>query len=826
MKRVAAPGIVCVLLLGVLAFRVVRADRQLAASVGQPHRIEGSWTTEQEWIVANVLGAIFNMTAYARGERLASTRTIHVRDLGVAGQPDPPRFEVSEPSELAGAIEVIDHIWSPLTYSLVASRLLVGAPPSTCGQSDSDTAMLTALLDPRPDALIRQNDRLSSILQSDMRCGRAHVEAALLLGTLALREASGIFYDTRSIISRMTAHLAIALASGGADDVMKNLADAVLFTVVGRQRTAVDLLRRVEGRRRSDAVRAWVRALRLRNTSDWRLLTKPAGASVLERLELLRATNTALGGTESVALLESIRWPESPDASRIILQLNPTVRGGNLFAEVGLERELQEAAEVRRFFDPATVGSAEDVVRELNTEPAAGPVNPGREPSVSVIDWGTWAAQSQRHLMMNIVANERHLELGLGLKEQAREFRADARQRFGDLGLYPLAARYLTSDQAEYAATMAAAIEICRKRPDIVTEAVWKRLLEAPPFAKVPHDVPESAVWFNPFVPAGTAFQASGRAFAIQGRPRFTRSQVDELMARAPFARVLVGESLRQRYGEEPPIAPSKQAYGDLAAYDLTVAGRLARAVSRDPKAYVKQMEHVSRLSPDRLQDLAAYLADRGRNDDARRAYERWVAAARNEVAVSNAAWWLVRHYFETKQIAKAEALATRAADVHSYAGLVTRGDLDDWQGRIEEAERVYRTASERYDNPNELLAFHLRHGRDGAETESLIRRVFPDGMTRIAHATLAGPPAHGVRLDEVGVLGAKNGLRAGDIVVGVDGIRVANYAQYRAARGSSAHRLMRFILWRSGRYLEVPVRLRYGWVISRLRDYKPVEEH
>ncbi len=45
---------------------------------------------------------------------------------------------------------------------------------------------------------------------------------------------------------------------------------------------------------------------------------------------------------------------------------------------------------------------------------------------------------------------------------------------------------------------------------------------------------------------------------------------------------------------------------------------------------------------------------------------ERWLASARDEVGVSNAAWWFTRYNFKTDRLAKANALAARV-DVHSF---------------------------------------------------------------------------------------------------------------------------------------------------------------
>ena len=81
--------------------------------------------------------------------------------------------------------------------------------------------------------------------------------------------------------------------------------------------------------------------------------------------------------------------------------------------------------------------------------------------------------------------------------------------------------------------------------------------------------------------------------------------------------------------------------------------------------------------------------------------------------------------------------------------------------------------------------------------------------------------PNEGVWLIEVGDSGRRAGLRNYDIVVAVDGIRVANYKQYRAARGAGTAPEMLLTVWRQGgKYVEVRAPLRYGWPVSNLQDY------
>jgi hypothetical protein len=72
------------------------------------------------------------------------------------------------------------------------------------------------------------------------------------------------------------------------------------------------------------------------------------------------------------------------------------------------------------------------------------------------------------------------------------------------------------------------------------------------------------------------------------------------------------------------------------------------------------------------------------------------------------------------------------------------------------------------------------------------------------------------------GVVGNDEGLRPNGVIVAVDGIRVCNLAQYRAARGANAIESMRLTVWRQSKYMDTSPRLRYRWAVSSVKTYEP----
>ncbi len=815
MKRSTVLLLILLVLLVTGAATFARVQRSARRGAAQAQRDAGRfYPTEQLWIVKDVAGAIANMAA----SRARGSAAISARQVPNAGS-DLARFEVTASGHAPVAVAVTDHIWAPGAFVPVAAALM-GSPGAACAASDVDIA--DALVRPTLAIIQRENARVSARLREDMRCADAHAEAALIMGTLALRETASAFTDPRRLMSRMTAHLAIADAMGIApDNKVRRLDDTLLYTLVGRQRTALERLDAIDGAGPDDAARSWAHALRIRNTADWRLVADPRHATLLEQIELIRAVSTSLGDPRTLDFLDATHdLADVPDWGRIIMQGYPGVDAGNRFADAAVAMELREAMDARKDYVPAlAMDSPEALVNELKVEPSAGPV--AADGTVWVVDWPMWAAIAERHLVTTINARDTHLTNTLSAKEEGKAFRDQVAKTFAGLRLYPLLAITLAPTKEEARPGMAGSLRLIQTHPELVTHWMWKSVLAKETWSGLPVRIPPLDSWFAPAFPAGTIFEPNTRPWRAGPVLQFTPATIAPYRSAAPYAKPLCFVSLGKDY-EKATAGVLKQEFGEIAAFNLDAAKRIANALKDDPAAYAAAMEKVTELSPEHFDDLAEYSVAHGNLDAARSAYERWFTVGRDEVAIANSAEWMVRDYFLRHENAKATALANRAADVYSYGGLITRARLYDWSGDPGSAERYYRMAFERYDLPADLAGFYIRERRKGTAVDQVMWKVFPGGVTTIVMPSLIAAPKDGVSIEAAGLIGQQNGMRTGDIVIGVDGMRVQNLWQYRAAKAASLDPVVRYTVWRDLQYLEVPARLRYGWLDIRAKNYQP----
>ena len=153
------------------------------------------------------------------------------------------------------------------------ARAGADAGSATRESAAEDRQLLARLLDLRTTVLLREDEALSRALSARPLDASAHERAALLLGAFALRDAAGRSTDVRPALCRATAHLALrgCAARGSERGTAGRLAEALLVTLVGRERDALARLDALEAAAPTRELRAWARALRLRNTGDWRI---------------------------------------------------------------------------------------------------------------------------------------------------------------------------------------------------------------------------------------------------------------------------------------------------------------------------------------------------------------------------------------------------------------------------------------------------------------------------------------------------------------------------------------------------------------------------
>ena len=746
---------------------------------GKQAELRTSYRTEEAWVVTEVVRHVTELSAAAGapGRELTSP---------VASAPD-HRYE------LGGVqVDLSAAVWSPDAFAPLA-RALVGEPDPARPPLD----VHRTLVDLRAQQLVRQAADVDIHLRAHPRDAAGHEAAALVIAAFALREDAWRFTDVRVELNRLTARLAFANALRGGQPPSGDgrLAEIVLLTLANHQRQAVAALDEASRAGRGAEWSAGVRALRLRVDQDWRAIDVPQTATRLEQLEYFRSRRVTMPGRLGAQELEALGAAVDADTDwqRIVVSRGQSVSDSWLFSVKSLDRELAEARAVLTGRG-GQVGSEAEVIHAVSSVSSA---SGGAE----VLPWEAWAAQFQRHLANGISQIDRHYRHRIGDAAAADRAKRAIDARLLAMPLLPLAGISRTTgpngglvdaERLDDAITLAAA------SPERVPAYLWEFLATATRYEPLGREMPDARAWFG--TPAArTPYNAADRSASD---PAVGRTALDALLAEAPHDYDLAARVLSLTHGGRATPAVLRAAFGARLDYDLR-AMHLAIDASTDDDERLALQERACVVSPTECADLGDLMVWRGRPDAAARAFERAFADPSFEaVGMANRSRWLVRHYERSGASDRAEALADRVADTGALVGLESKAWLTERRGDFDTAEALHRRIAERYELPGGLYGFYHRmvHDRRRSDYEPRLRELesalLPDGRVDAA-TSLSAPPGAGVVITKDSPFSRRHNIQVGDIIVGVQGGRVRNLAEYRALNAVPDHERMDLTIWR-----------------------------
>jgi len=728
-------------------------------------------------------------------------------------------------------LNITGPIWSPETYAPVVALLAqaVKLAPAAAPGSD-DTALLAKLTDGEAATIESENQSVSHALENDFANPQLHEQAALLLGAFMMREHSGDFFEIRTPLCRMASHLALArhLEGGELSSVNGQVAVAMLLTLMNNEADALVKLGSIKTN--GAALTSWVRALQARNSSDYRPLDKSSGLSPVETSEWFYALNRAANSEIAWSRLSEAQ-KQSVAFNRIINQCGSSVEIGHQLMETAMAVEFREISDIYKLARQKQI-SQRTLVAALNELPGrcihAGT---GDKVEVQVIDWGLWAGFLQRHLCHAAESDFNMLQRKWGVPEDAAKFAKELDNQLGGLRLYPFLRRFNSVDVASYHKSVDDGFKVTVATPQFVAPQCWNYLCYQlnPGEYYMPIPNPHVNEWHKLNPPPGTAYDLPARFNhpSLTGRGD-ADMWLDKLHARAPYDWSLNYYLLRNRYKEAPTYAQASQLFGDAAAYDTRTMTWLAEAQKDKPDQYEFFMARAAAVNPSYYFSLANYFVKRGEDDKAAGYHEKGNKLVLDSVEISNNSLWLLHYYLKKGRLEDARKLADFGADVYSSDGLQAKAEyleaIKDYAG----AHEWFAKNEERYNDSGPLVAFCLRYeAATGDKRYSRdIRRqssvIFPKGTESVTLASFSGQPQDGVSFLEENQVLRLAGMKAGDVIVAVDGIRVHNQAQYEFQRDQNTNPEMTLIVWQGNAYHEYkasPPGHRFGVEIS---TYQP----
>ncbi len=802
-----------------------------------PGYFQTPFQSESQFIVEAIVTDLAEQIYFAANHRLPERKSFIVIATEKPGSPpDAPVYEleINLDQHHAGLkldLNVNGPIWLPAIYHDLAAALAqsVGLSSGSANPA-ADALLVSSLLDGAPETIEMENQTLSKDLEKDFANPELHEQAALLLGAFLLREHSGYFFEIRSPLSRMTAHLAMAGCLRGAGSFGRNgrLAQAMLLTLVCDEALALEQLKFIDSDNSDMA--AMVRSLRALNTGDFRPLSDAAGRSRVESAAWFAEMADYADISSAWGKLDS-QQKQTIDFVRIANNFGYSVGTGHELLQASLPLELQEIQSVYELSRHEKFSSTA-LVKALNAPPercfSAGP---GGKIHVRVIGWGQWASFLQRHLCHAVQQNFYFMNSMWGVPDEAKKFAGQCDQQFDGLRLYPFVRRFNCTDIDAYHKSVDDGFKVTVATPHLVPADCWNYICYdvsfAPPYRPNPN--PHVNEWHNHNPPPGTVYNLGPRWNhpSLVQRPD-ALSRFEQLHQLAPYHVRIVDYIIKNKYNDTPTREQATGYFEALLPYSVHALQAVAGTVVDQPEEYEKLMLQAAELNPAFYYDLSDYAWRHNQTDKSEQYIDKACDTDLDAVRVANHAESRVRYYLNKGQTEKARAIADFAGEVYSYVGLNAKAVFLEATSNYDGAFVWFAKIEERYNDASPLVNFCLRYKAIGGDTrfdrelQKRLKVLFPKGLEKVSMSDFHGPPNDGVSILGENDLLRSAGLKRGDVIVALNGVRAHSFLQYNYLRDAKDTPDLDLIVWQGDAYRHIrssPPNRRFG---VQFGDHKP----
>ncbi len=595
----------------------------------------------------------------------------------------------------------------------------------------------------------------------------------------------------------------------------------MLETLMNNQVSALEKVARLES---SDAPSAaWARVLQARNTGDYRRLDELQSPTQLERIAWFDAFGRSVDVDLAWNKLDEQWIRQVPDFCRIANTIECSVGTGHALLNLSVPLELQEIGAIYEMASGHKL-KRKQLVPQLNQTPErCFSKGANHQIQVRVIGWGQWAMFLQRQLCHAFRQDFNFLERMWGVPDKAREFSAECDQAFSGLRLYPFVRRFNATNAKSYRKSVDDAFPVTVATPQLVSPGIWNYLCYTVSFAPLyqPNPNPHINEWHKHNPPPGTAYFPLPRMNhpSLVKRPD-TIAQLEKLHASAPYDADISFNLTRLKYKDHATYEQLLEIDRPVLDYSAHALSQVADVITNQPDQFEKLMAKAAALDPSHYYTLSDFFIERTNETKAADCLEKAIALGPDSVRASNHAGWLIQYYLRQGQKEKARKLADMAGEVYSSRGLAAKAGFFETVGNYGEAFTWFAKIEERYESSDDLIIFCARYkqktGDPRFDKEALKRlgKLFPVGIEKVTLNNFQKPPIDGAAIWEENDLIREAGLKRGDIIVAVCGIRVHNFEQYTYGRETSKSPQLDLIVWQGKAYHEVqasPPEHRFG---------------
>ncbi|MBA3992984.1 MAG: hypothetical protein C0469_05595 [Cyanobacteria bacterium DS2.3.42] len=773
---------------------------------------EWKFQNEQEWIVDSIGRDIAEMLGYAKYSKDAKEKfsakdvefTTKTANLSTNSYEYKLSFKDAQ-SPLEYKFSLQEYAWSPINYEPLAKQIMTSLKLTPSEPSAIPDDFLKNLSKADFPALFVENTRISKALSANPLDASLHEQAALLQGVFNMLEICGIFSDTRAPLDRMTAHLAMAKALN--KDKLSNvgkIANIALESMSCRDAVAVALIEEAEKLPMSPVEKSFLRAVKIRSTTNYRYFNEAEKTPIEEYQYGLRlAQSRGIEETmETVAQRHgnlSIQW------RRILASGPASVQTGHILQAHMVSAELFDFMKSRNAYKNVNDQNLQSYISELNlpsTRCLTPVFNAGDFP-LTVLSWDDVAAFYSRHLAEAVSEEYLFNERMYAVKELAQQTKANAKKLFSGLKLMPLITAHFSPAHAEKDQFLADLQNLFINNPELCTAHHWNMMVETTKTYAPNAVLVEPELWFDPPMPMGTVYYFRD----MLKNCKKNLAELTEWRRLCPYSPMLNTAWAEKKYGPHPTGDQYREAFGPMADFNVQAMRWIAWAENANPEKFIPMMEKMAKEDPNLYLELGEYCVLHNKPEQAAAYYEKGIKVCENAVHVSNVCDWLIQYRYEHGQKEKAAELAQFAAEVYSARGLISLARHNERLCKLSEAEETYRKVLGRYGYKWPLAAFYIRYSdkdkKYAQEASVLTKEIFPTGMKKVTLASFTEKPKRGLEVESTDWLTDKAPIERKDIIVAVNGYEVINKDQFDLARNLATKPSAWVIYWHEKEFKE-----------------------
>jgi tetratricopeptide (TPR) repeat protein len=397
--------------------------------------------------------------------------------------------------------------------------------------------------------------------------------------------------------------------------------------------------------------------------------------------------------------------------------------------------------------------------------------------------------------------------------DEAKEFSANCDKSFGALRFYPFVQRFDCADINTFHRAVEDGLALTVQTPHLIPAECWNYLCWGTTFSDryLPNPNPHVNEWHKHNPPPGTAYDANARLYHPSLTSRSDAvARIDHLHEMAPYDDAITYYIVHDEDHDKLTYEQAQKLYALRLDYTPDASVAMAKTLESDPARYEELMLKAAVVYPRYYFPLATYFDRRQSKEKAAAYYEKGYALDTDRVSTSYYAGWLVHYYLGKGETNKAATVADEAGEVYSSVGLQAKAGFLEAIGRYGEAFAWYAKIEERYQESGPVIAFCLRYKskthdpRFDKEVEKRKAIVFPQGVEKVGLQDFQSAPSDGVLIAEETVEVQRAGMKGGDVIVAVNGIRVHNFLQYASARDWDEQPALSLIVWHGGKFIPV----------------------